>query len=240
VKPVFTIVGAAGFVALANYLVNSPVIAAPPSDSVRGETSLRRYCADFLGGKRTRADLARKSDFHPRDCIALFVPGVGVEARGGQPGRGGDGGGFPGVPGGRGGESGALGGRGGEGGSILFGRSGDGPVPIGPPPEELAGDPEFISYCTKILQSRRRATSSDFMPSDCAYYFLALDRLAKLRPGKSSASGKDGPDGPSINGGVGGKGGRAGSGPGGGAGGAGGPGAEGGLGGAGGAGGASR
>jgi hypothetical protein len=110
-------------------------------------------------------------------------------------------------------------------------------------PEEVAVDPLLVTYCVDVLQSRGRAISDDFIPSDCAYYLLALDRIAAaqrrgdpLRP--PSGYGADGPDGPSVGGGVGGRGGRAGSGPGGGRGGAGGAGV-GGTGGAGGSGGSS-
>jgi len=209
---------------------------------------LRRYCVNLLSAKRPRTVLARKSTFRPRNCVGLFTPVF--QAQAGQPGRGGDGGGFPGLPGGRGGESGAAGGRGGDGSGFLPGLPGGlgGRGPIATAPEDIAVDPLLVTYCVDVLQSRGRVTSEDFNPSDCAYYLLALDRMAiakhrggPLRPPSGSAQyGADGPDGPSIGGGVGGRGGRAGSGPGGGRGGAGGGGVGGGLGGAGGAGGASR
>jgi hypothetical protein len=204
---------------------------------------LRRYCVGVLGAKRPRAVLARKSAFRPRDCVGLFAPVF--QAQAGQPGRGGDGGGFPGLPGGRGGESGAPGGgRGGDGGYLPGLPGGRGP--IGAAPEDIAVDPLLVTYCVDVLQSRGRATSDDFIPSDCAYYLLALDRMAAAKhhgdpsrpPSGSTQYSADGPDGPSIGGGIGGRGGRAGSGPGGGRGGAGG-GGIGGVGGAGGAGGAS-
>lgn len=241
-KPVFTIIGAVSFVAFASYFVNAAPTAADPRDRVHAAGDpLRRYCVDVLGGRGPRAALARKSGFHPLDCVGLFT--VAADAEPGQPGRGGDGGGFPGAPGGRGGESGAAGGRGGDGGSILLGLPRRGARgAIGPAPEDLAVDEEFVSYCVSVLQRRGRVASDDFMPSDCAYYLMALDRLSRYpsaaKPTPGSA--KEGRDGPSISGGIGGRGGKAGSGPGGGAGGAGGAGVESGLGGAGGAGGASR
>lgn len=245
-KPIFTIVGAVSFMAFASCFVNAAPTAADPNARVRSAEPLRRYCVDVLGAKRPRAALGHRA-FHPLDCIGLFY--AASDAEPGQPGRGGDGGGFPGAPGGRGGESGAPGGgRGGDGGSVLFGlpRGPGGRGAVGPAPEDLAVDDAFVDYCVKVVQSRGRVTSDDFVPSDCAYYLMALDRLSKYRSdGKAppasakSGSAKDGSDGPSVGGGVGGRGGRAGSGPGGGTGGAGGAGVEG-FGGAGGAGGASR
>src|SRR5215210_1679508 len=169
---------------------------------------LRRYCVNLLSAKRPRTVLARKSTFRPRNCVGLFTPVF--QAQAGQPGRGGDGGGFPGLPGGRGGESGAPGGgRGGDGGYLpgLPGRPG-GRGPIGAAPEDIAVDPLLVTYCVDVLQSRGRATSDDFIPSDCAYYLLALDRMAATQyrndPLRSPpASTQSGADGPSIGGGVG-------------------------------------
>jgi hypothetical protein len=274
VKPLFKAAGALGLVALAAQIMTAVPIAAEPDDATiwlvrsseeagfpggRGGASghasdqiptsgsmvrtsadpLRRSCIGILGANWPGTVLDHEAALRPRDCVELFA--LVFQAQVGQPGRGGDGGGFPGLPGGRGGDSGA------PGGSFLPGLPGGlgGGGRMGVGPEDIAVDPLLVAYCIDVLQSRGRVTSDSFIPADCAYYLLALDRVMATKhrsdPLRSpSGSAQYGADGPSIGGGVGGRGGRAGSGPGGGRGGAGGAGIGGGMGGAGGAGGASR
>ena len=66
-------------------------------------------------------------------------------------------------------------------------------------PESIAVDPKLVNWCLSLLESRGPAqrpaqdNSSNFEHADCAFYFMALDRLAVLQPAVADPS--DGAEG---------------------------------------------